>query len=488
MRIAIVLFILGILQAHANDAYSQKTKLTLNFSDAQLITVLDKIENESKYFFLYNEKLLDTERKVSIDEKDQLISVILDELFKSTDVNYTIIDRKIILAPNYLNERKSESTLLQQQNITGKVIDSQTGEVMTGVNIQVKGTTIGAITDLDGKFILMAPDQNATLIFSFIGYISQEVQLEGKTVIDIKLMSEMKGLDEVVVVGYGTTKKASLTGAVAAVKGSEIQASPATNFTNTLAGRLPGVVTMNNSGEPGNDNATIRIRGVNTLGDNSPLIVVDGVANRDMTRLDPSVIETVTVLKDASAAIYGAQAANGVILITTKRGVVGKPKININYNYGLSNPTVIPRMADAKTYATMINEIDIYSGVKPTYSEEELQKFGDGSDPWAYPNVNWFDKVFKPYSNQQRGDISISGGTEGLKYFVSGGFNTQGAIYRNSDAGYSQVDLRTNIDGSISENISLSFNMSGRQENRNFARTSNTFTYLINRSKPIFLD
>ena len=283
-------------------------------------------------------------------------------------------------------------------------------------------------------------------------------------------------------------KKATVTGSIISVKGDQLMVSPASNFSNTLAGRLPGVVAVNYSGEPGNDNATIRIRGANTLGDNSPLIVIDGVANRDMNRLDPNTIESVTVLKDASAAIYGAQAANGVILITTKRGKLGKPEVTINMNSGVSKLTVIPKMADAGTYATMINEIDNYSGQPSTYSPAEIQKFKDGSDPLLYPNTDWFGKVFKPSTEQSKGDISISGGTESMKYFISAGFNNQKAIYKNSDQGYKQYDFRTNIDGKISKDISLSVNLFGRQENGNFAPTGTIFTYLINRSKPIFLD
>ena len=382
----------------------------------------------------------------------------------------------------------ASETELQQIKISGTVTDASTGEAMVGVNIQVKGTTIGAITDVNGKYTIpSAVDQNAVLVFSFIGYVTQESPVAGKSIINVALTPEVKGLEEVVVVGYGTAKKASLTGSVTAVKGDLIQASPATNFTNSLAGRLPGLVAVNYSGEPGNDNATIRIRGMNTLGNNSPLVVIDGVANRDMTRLDPTDIESISVLKDASAAIYGAQAANGVILITTRRGTIGKPEVNINLNYGLNMPTVIPKMADAATYATMIDEIDTYAKAQPTYTAAEIQKFRDGSDPWAYPNTDWFGIVFKPSSQQSNGTISISGGTEGMKYFVSTGFKQQGAIYKNSDRGYSQVNFRSNIDGKISKNIILSFDLSGRQENRNAASTDNIFTYLINRSKPIFI-
>ena len=490
LKVIILIVMISVTNIFASNTYSQTAKVTLYMENKTLEQVMDEIERQSEFYFIFNQKQVDVERVVNLKAEDRLIGDILPELFFGTKINYAILDKKILLTTDPIKDvMRMDDPSLQQNVVTGTVTDASTGQVMPGVNIVVKGTTIGAITDLKGAYSLPATvDKNAILVFSFIGYVVEEVPVGGETIINVALSGEVKGLDEVIVIGYGTIKKASLTGSVVAVAGNDIQASPATNFSNTLAGRLPGVITMNTSGEPGNDNATIRIRGVNTLGNNSPLVVIDGVSNRDMTRLDPSVIESVTILKDASAAIYGAQAANGVILITTKRGKIGETEININYNYGLSSPTVIPQMADAKTYATMINEIDLYAGAKPTYTELEIQKFGDGSDPWAYPNTDWFDVVFKPFSNQQRSDISISGGTESLKYFISGGFNSQGAIYRNSDAGYSQVDLRTNIDGKISKNISLSFDMSARQENRNFARTGNVFTYLINRSKSIFID
>ena len=198
-------------------------------------------------------------------------------------------------------------------------------------------------------------------------------------------------------IGYGVQRKVTSTGSVVSSKGSELEKSPSTNLTNNLVGRMPGLTAVTRSGEPGADGATLRIRGSNTLGDNSPLVVVDGVANRNMERLNPSDIETVTILKDASAAIYGSQAANGVILITTKRGGLGKPKVTINMNQGINQPTRIPEMADAAQYATMLNEINYYKnpsgGRFSKYSEDDIQKYSDGSDPWGHPNTDWFAEI-----------------------------------------------------------------------------------------------
>ncbi len=369
----------------------------------------------------------------------------------------------------------------QQLRVSGTITDAASGDVMPGVNIQAKGTVTGAISDSDGKYTIELTDRNSTLVFSFIGYVSQEISVGGKTTVDVALVQETTSLQEVVVVGYGTQKAATITGSISAVKAESLKASSTINFTNTFAGRLPGLVVVTRSGEPGNDNSTLRIRGMNTLGDNSPLIVVDGIANRSMQRLNPDDIESVTVLKDASAAIYGAQAANGVILITTKRGSMGKSQVNLTFNQGWSMPTVIPKMADASTYATLLNEIDVYAGKSPRYTEEQIGKYADGSDPWSYPNTDWFGTTFKRAALQQSANFSVTGGFESLKYFVSIGGNFQDAIYKNSATNYSQANFRSNIDGKISKNINLSFDISGRQENRNYPTrsASNIFAMLM---------
>jgi len=368
--------------------------------------------------------------------------------------------------------RTGDAAEQQQLKISGTITDAATGQGMPGVNVQVKGTTNGAISDGSGKYSLSITDPNATLVFSFIGYVTQNLNVSGKTVVDIALVAEMTGLDEVVVIGYGTAKKATLTGSISSVNGDNLKQSPTTNLTNSLVGRLPGITAQQKSGEPGNDNTIITIRGANTLGDNAPLIVVDGIPHRSLERLDPSDIESFTVLKDASAAIYGTQAANGVILVTTKRGQVGKPTITLNMNSGYNQPSVIPKMADAATYATMLNEVSFYSnpsgGRNQQFTADDITKFQDGSDPWGHPNTDWFKAVFKPWSKQNYENISVSGGTESMKYFLSLGSKYEDAYYKNSATNYKQYDFRSNIDGKVSENISIAFDVSGRQENRNY--------------------
>lgn len=358
----------------------------------------------------------------------------------------------------------------QKTNVSGNVI-TENNAPLAGVSVNIKGRTGGTTTDMSGKFTLQA-NKGATLIFSFVGYEPKQVEVGSETDLGtISLVSTTASLGEVVIVGYGTQKKATLTGAVSSVSGEAIQKSVAPNVSNSLAGRLPGLVVVSRTGEPGNDGSLLRIRGVNTLGDNSPLIIVDGIQNRGLDRIDPSNIESVTVLKDASAAIYGSEAANGVILVTTKRGKAGVPRIQINLNQGESKPTVLPKMADAASYAEMINEIKLYQGQPAKYTADDIQKYRDGSDPWGHPNTDWFKTVIKPWSMQQYASVSLSGGSDKVKYFVSGGTNYQDGIFYHSANYYSQVNFRSNMDANISKNVHLNVDFSGGQSNAHFPGT-----------------
>ncbi|MEX2397114.1 MAG: TonB-dependent receptor plug domain-containing protein, partial [Balneolales bacterium] len=255
----------------------------------------------------------------------------------------------------------STIALSQSTTVNGSITDEQTSETLPGVNLIVKNTTTGTATNADGEYELVVSSLNDTLVVSYVGYETLEVPINGRTVIDVEMAAQAAFGEDFIVVGYGTQRKETLTGSISAVGGDDMQKAPSLNVTNSLQGRLPGLVAISPTGEPGNDNSMLRIRGGNTLGDNSPLVIIDGISNRDLARIDPSSIESITVLKDASAAIYGSQAANGVILVTTKRGVAGEPQITVNLNQGWSTPSVLPEMADAASYAQMINEIKMYN-------------------------------------------------------------------------------------------------------------------------------
>ncbi len=383
--------------------------------------------------------------------------------------HYTLfnqVHKKLCLL--FLTVSFSIAVFAQQKTvIKGTVTSADNNGVLPGVTVVVKGTANGTSTDNHGKFSLEAQPGD-TLMFHYVGFVEQRVAVGNQRNITVSLKQLSNLLSDVVVVGYGTQKKATLTGSVVNVTGSELQRSPAPNISNSLAGRLPGLVVVTRTGEPGNDGSLLRIRGVNTLGDNSPLVVVDGIAHRDLNRIDPATIESITVLKDASAAIYGSEAANGVILVTTKRGKEGKPQLQVNLSQGWNQPTVLPKMADAASYAQMINEIKMYLGQPARYSPDDIKKFKDGSDPWGHPNTDWFKATIKPWSPQHYASISLSGGADRIKYFVSGGTNYEDGIFYHSATYYSQANFQSNIDAKISNNIHLSVDLAARQQNNHF--------------------
>jgi TonB-linked SusC/RagA family outer membrane protein len=366
--------------------------------------------------------------------------------------------------------------LLAQTQLTvqGKITAEDDGSPLPGVSIVVKGSSAGTTTDTNGAYKIEVPDQNSVLVFSFIGYMTQEKTVGAQTTIDLALPVDVETLSEVVVVGYGETKKESLTGAISSVKGKEMVKSPQANLSSSFAGRVSGIVVSTATGEPGFDGARMLIRGQSTTGNNNPLVVIDGVANRigGLERLDPNDIESISVLKDASAAIYGAQAANGVILITTKRGTKGKPVFSFTNNQGFARATRLPEMANASTYARIVNEIQYYqsktNGLNQIYSEEQIQKFGDGSDPVHYPNTDWVDAVMKSVALQSQQNLSLSGGSDDVGYFVSLGRRHQEGIYKNTNLDYEQWNLRTNLDLNVTPNLKIGIDVAARNEERTF--------------------
>jgi len=337
MKMSFFLFIFTIFQLVATESYSQLTKLTLNVENTRIADVLSEIENMSEFYFLYSPKLIDVERKVDINVNKETIKDILDGIFPNK-VRIVVSNNQIVLTPDEESSALNK-TILQQQAVTGKVTEASTGDPMPGVNIQVKGTTFGTISDAEGNYSITVPDRNATLVFSFIGYNDQELTVAGRSKIDIALTASTTALSEVVVTGYGTQKKIDITGSVTVVNAEQLSERVAPNFAQQLQGHAPGVV-IGTSGAPGTS-SMIRIRGIGTVNNNGPLYVIDGVSttSQDLNSLNPSDIESMQILKDASSAsIYGAQASNGVIIITTKKGKVGTPKITYDASYSVATP------------------------------------------------------------------------------------------------------------------------------------------------------
>ncbi len=471
-----------VLLTENNDTDDQKALQ----AGTSLDDALNIIENRYNVSFLYEDQVTSSKMLSSdIELSDNVISVIRQALQEHALELQQIDDRAFGITSEKVVEENNEQP---EETVTGRVTDNN-GDPLPGVNISIEGTTQGTTTGPDGGYELDVPSLEETLIFSFIGFQRQEVPIDGRENIDVQMAQETYSGDELVVVGYGTQRRETLTGSVSAVGGNELQKTPVTNTSNSIGGKLPGVVSVTSSGEPGYDGSTIRIRGQHTLNDNSPLIVIDGVPSDAgaLDRLNPRDIEDMTVLKDASAAIYGSQAANGVILVTTKRGSDGEPQLTIDFNQGFNQPTRIPEMADAPTYLTMLNEIDRYRGNDPRFDQEEIQRHEniEEQDPWLYHDTDWFSEALKPVSLQTQADVSMSGGTESMQYRVSLGALTEDGYYENSATGYNQYQFRSNIDGQVNENINIQFDVSGRYEDRNFPTQPAGATFrMLMRGKP----
>ncbi len=373
---------------------------------------------------------------------------------------------QVLALQNLMPEVENVINQEMQETVSGTVVDAQSGESLPGVNIILEGTTTGTSTGPDGYFELEVPSLQEILIVSYIGYVTKEVPIDGTTTIDVNLEPAAVDLDELVVIGYGTQRKATLTGSVTSVGSREITSAPTQNLSASLAGLLPGVIAMNRSGQPGGDDASILIRGNTTTGNNAPLVLVDGVPEDGWQRINSNDIESISVLKDAAASIYGVQAANGVILITTKRGATGKPTFNFSYNQGIHQPTRMPEVASSATLAENANEWLIRTGVEPRWTEEEIQKFRDGSDPLRYPNTDWVGKMIKPFALQETANLNMRGGVENLRFSVSASYQHKDDVIRDGIHDFKSYSVRTNLDADISEHITLSLDLNAGQDNR----------------------
>jgi len=365
--------------------------------------------------------------------------------------------------------------------LTGKVTDAETNEPLPGVGIRVLNTGRGTTTDAKGTYTVPGITPDDVLVFSYIGYKPTEVKVGNQQVINVPLQSEAKSLNEVVVVGFGTQKKATVTGAISAISTKDLLQSPVANISNSLVGRMPGLFAVQGSGEPGNDASTLRIRGVSTFsGAADPLILVNGIEVSNFNNIDPNEIENLTILKDASAtAIYGIRGANGVLIITTKRGKVGKPQLSYTANLAVTSFTNLRKGMDSYNYARLFNESaknDAYvtgAVYTPRFSDADLALYQNGQDPIFRPNTDWYSLVLKPQALQTQHNLSISGGTDKVRYFVSAGFFSQGGQFNNSnlvkdfDANrkYKRYNFRSNFDFEVTKNLKASIDLASQTEN-----------------------
>jgi TonB-linked SusC/RagA family outer membrane protein len=460
MKLMMVLFFLAITNLMASEAYSQTTKMTLQLKDATVKEVLSKIEENSEFFFLYNGKLIDVNRKVSVDVNDQKINEILSDMFRETDVYWTVVDRQIVLTNKANQNGFAQLGSQQPQKITGTVTGKD-GTPIPGVNVVVTGTTQGVISDIAGKYSIEVPQGAKSLKFSFVGMEPQEITIGKLTQINVTMIESAIGLEEVVVVGYGTQKKLDITGSVSNVNSAALESKNVTTGSLALVGEMSGVSVRQLSGNPTENAAQITIRGLGTFSSagNNPLVLVDGIES-SIDNVDPNDIKGVSVLKDAaSASIYGSKAANGVILVETKKGIPGAPKFSYYSYVGQQKATVYPHMVDSWDYAVAYNEALVNGGQAKLYTDEEIQKYKSGTDP-AYANFDHQKYLWTSGSGlQTKQGISMSGGTPGTQYLFSAGYlDHEGIIMKNFTKRY---DMRLNLNTKLMDNLNLNISVSG---------------------------
>jgi TonB-dependent starch-binding outer membrane protein SusC len=478
MKLTITLLLFAILTATAGSTYSQSTRINLKMRDASLVDVFREIERTSEFGFFFKSEELDLNKHVSIDLKNATIDEILEKILID-NYSYRILDKNIIITRSSGN-----NTIQQQKTVSGKVTDSSGGS-LPGVSVVVKGTTTGNITDVNGNYSLSNVPENATLQFSFVGMKTLEVAASGKSMINVSLLEESIGIEEVVAVGYGTQKKVNLTGSISSVSTKELESRPITQASQALAGLATGVSVSQGSGAPGGDGAEIRIRGIGTFSDagKDPLILIDGLA-AGINDVDPSNIKSISVLKDAaSAAIYGTRAANGVILIETKRGEKGKLQISYNNYFGWQKVTELPEFLDSWEYATYKNV-----AVPNSYTEAEIAKYKDGSDPDNYPNVPHLKNLLNSGSGfQTNHNVNFTGGDGKNSYLISLGYLSQDGIVAKNN--FSKYNFGLNFDSQLRDNIKLKINLNGYSKNTDEPRSTGDMQNMIGfavREAPIY--
>jgi len=472
----IMLMLIGCLPQLMAHTYAQNARVSISVDNESLTEVFRQIEKQSEFLFFYESEDVDKSKKVSINRKNSAIRDVLDDIAASTNLKYTIKDRHIIIALADKTTPTSHSVLQEANSPTKKVegiIKDQSGEPIIGASVKIKGNNTGVVTDLDGHFSLEA-GSNDVLQITYLGFSTQEITVGSQTNIQIILKEDTKALDEVVVVGYGTTKKASLTASVASMKGQESALKPVANVSQNLVGRMPGIIARQGGGEIGYDNPDIFIRGKGTTGDASALVVIDGVPRDNFGQIDPASIETITILKDAAAvAPYGIGGANGVILITTKKGKTGAPTFSYNGYIGFQNPTRIPEMVNSYEYATLLNEGARNSGLtNMPYSDEQVAMFKktvDGAadaDPDRYPNSRGVRDIIQHNTILTYHNLEVSGGSEYMNYYISLAYTAQDGMFKGTNMKRYNVSSRMDIKATKTTDISLS--LSGYVADHNY--------------------
>lgn len=499
MKLTLILLTVTFLQVSA-ATYAQK--VTLKVKQATLKEVFEQIRNQTNYDFLYNSDDIKLAKPVTVDLTNASITQVMDQCLSNQSLTYTIDNKTILI------RKKTAAESNAPKKIGGKVIDSK-GLPLPGVTVKQKGAAAAAITDLNGNYTINVTEANATLVFTFVGFRSKEVAVNGRSEVNVTLEDAPQDLNEVVVVAYGVQKKETVTGSISSIGTKDLVQSPVANLSNALAGRLSGLTVTQTSGKPGSDGATLYVRGVGTYtGQTAPLIMVDGIARDSYNDIDPNEVESISILKDASAtAVYGVRGANGVILITTKRGKEGAPKVSATFQTAISQFSSMPNFVNSYQYATLLNEqsyetywiqhsrdADVHTWsdfvtkrdanwVKDAtiyYSPEDLKYYQNAHtptingqknpyyDPYGHPDQDWKKQIFNKFAPQTQVNANITGGTKATKYFVSLGYLAQGGLFNTDYMPFSdemqfkkkRYNLRSNLDFDVNSDFRVSVDVS----------------------------
>lgn len=506
------LLLFAIILLTSVGAFAQdnagNTLVTIKQTDATYFQVFQSIRKQSGFVFFYSNQVLDDNARVTVDFHNAKLADVLDYLFKDKNINYQFRGYKILLNKKVSLEQKTESDhqkLLKHDDdsgiVKGNVMDAD-GKPLGGVSVSLKSNSSkGTITDDLGIFLISAKPGDV-LNVSMVGMLPQEVIVPNRGVLKVTLTPKPDEMKDVVVVGYGKQSKITVTGAVSSVNMEDMQ-TPVPNLENALAGKVAGVISVQSTGEPGYDNSNFTIRGIGTFtGNTAPLIIVDGVQRADINstyggafnNIDPEDISSITLLKDASAtAMYGAEGANGVLIITTKRGVAGKPVINLKSEVGETGFTKKPQMLNGIQYMQLLNEARENMGQSPAYTQAQIDMTKSGLDPYLYPNVNWMKAVYKDYSMYTNANVNISGGGESVRYFVSGSYYDQNGPYNvqkmngyNPNLSFQRYDFRSNIDVNVTKTTLLQLNLDAMLVNERFPGLSaSNIWYLTYAASPV---
>lgn len=470
MKITTLLLFVFSFSMLAKSGYSQTTLLSLNLSETSIREVFYAVEKNSEYVFIFSDEILSSlDKKVNINMNEKTLNEILDNILRTTSLTYQIEDRQVTISE--MKQEPQQATL----KMTGHVVD-EANQPLIGVNIQEVGTNNIVVTDIDGNYaIYNLKNASSVLRFSYVGFTPQEIEIGNRKSLDVKMIPDTKGLEEVVVVGYGSQKRESVVGAITTVKPSTLQINQSRSITNALAGQVSGIIAVQRSGEPGNDASDFWIRGISSFGSGtSPLVLIDGI-ERSLNDISPEEIESFSLLKDATAtAVYGVRGANGVILVQTKKGQIGSPRISVKADYGISAPTQLPKFVDGAKYMEVMNVASQFTSGKDMYGPEAIIATRNGTDPDLYPSVNWLDAVTKSNVPNGRVTLDINGGSEKLRYsMVISYFGEKGITETDPGVEYdasnklSRYNVRTNVDMDLTPSTLINVSIGGYILNKN---------------------